>query len=302
MAARLTRAELNPLGGEFRAQVQLGSTPLLMFEYFQPLDYASRWFVNREMEWSKSGSSVFDLEGIQRAELASDNLRVILAAGRQFGNWGEFRIGLSHIFGDTSLRIGPPEFNEESSHIASIEAGFEFDTLNRLSVPTHGTSVSLNWVGPRTDLGSDFDIDVATLSIVKPQTFGANTLLHWWSLGTTTSNRSLGFTPFDAGGLFTLSGFAPQSLSGQHVGVGRLLFYRNIGNPIASAFNTRVYLGASIAVGNVWNDTRDIRWNNTRTAGSLFLVVDSLVGPLYLGYGAAQGGRRSLYLFLGQTF
>ena len=37
-------------------------------------------------------------------------------------------------------------------------------------------------------------------------------------------------------------------------------------------------------------------------AGSLFAVFDTVIGPLYLAYGAGEGGRRSAYLFLGQTF
>jgi hypothetical protein len=54
--------------------------------------------------------------------------------------------------------------------------------------------------------------------------------------------------------------------------------------------------------GNVWQSTNDIAFDNTIIAGSLFVVFDTLLGPIYIAYGAAQGGRRSAYLFLGQTF
>ena len=59
---------------------------------------------------------------------------------------------------------------------------------------------------------------------------------------------------------------------------------------------------AAIEVGNVWQRTDDISFSNTLTAGSVFIIFDTLLGPLYLAYGAAEGGRSSGYLFLGQTF
>ena len=62
------------------------------------------------------------------------------------------------------------------------------------------------------------------------------------------------------------------------------------------------YLGASIEVGNVWQNRADASFRDALTAGSVFVVFDTVVGPIYLAYGAAEGGRQSAYLFLGQTF
>lgn len=46
----------------------------------------------------------------------------------------------------------------------------------------------------------------------------------------------------------------------------------------------------------------DIRLDNLLYAGGAFVIIDSLLGPLYLAWGVAEGGRESPYLFLGQTF
>ena len=67
-------------------------------------------------------------------------------------------------------------------------------------------------------------------------------------------------------------------------------------------FDTPIYVGASVEAGNVWQSSDAIAWDNTLVAGSVFIVFDSILGPLYIAYGAAEGGRRSAYLFLGQTF
>ncbi|HKN47596.1 MAG TPA: patatin-like phospholipase family protein, partial [Candidatus Polarisedimenticolia bacterium] len=44
--ARYTRTRMNPLGAEWRNDVQLGRTRRLASELFQPLDFSGRWFVS----------------------------------------------------------------------------------------------------------------------------------------------------------------------------------------------------------------------------------------------------------------
>lgn len=302
VAARLTRTEINKLGGEIRVELQVGETPRVFAELFQPLDYESRWFINPQVELSRSGDSVFDNSGSQLLQLGSDDARISLDGGRQFGNWGGFRFGVTRLFSESEIRIGPPDFPDGSAELTNVTASFEYDTVDKLAVPRFGANVSLEWIAPRESLGSDFDVDVTALDFLKPQTWGNNTLLHWWSFGSTTKGDEFGLRPFSLGGLFSLSGYAPQELDGRHVGIGRLLYYRRLGDRVLPAINTTIYVGASIETGNVWQDTAAISFDNTLTAGSVFVVFDSLLGPLYIAYGAAEGDRKSAYLFLGQTF
>jgi NTE family protein len=302
VAARLTRTEINRLGGEFRAELQIGETPRLFAELYQPLDYASRWFVNPQIEFARSGSGLFDNNGLQIAQIGSDDARLSLDGGRQFGNWGAFRVGVSRVHSDAELRIGMPGFPGGSAQFTSLTADFEYDTIDRVAVPRSGTNLGIEWIGPRESLGSDITVDLASLSFLKPLTWGNNTLLHWWELGSTTKDETAGISPFSLGGLFSLSGYAPDELDGKHVGIGRMLYYYRLGDQTLALFDTPIYVGGSVEAGNVWQTTDAIAWDNTLVAGSVFIVFDSILGPLYIAYGAAEGGRRSAYLFLGQTF
>ena len=63
-----------------------------------------------------------------------------------------------------------------------------------------------------------------------------------------------------------------------------------------------VYLGATLEAGNVWDDRGDMAFNDLIIAGSMFLGLDSPIGPVYLAYGHAEGGNDSVYLFLGRPF
>ena len=302
LAARLTRTEVNQLGGEFRAEVQIGETPRVFLEFFQPLDYQSRWFVNPEFEFARVGIDVFGNGGVQLAQLGSDSTRIAFDIGRQFANWGEFRFGVQSLHSDVDQRIGPPELAGGSAESNSFSARFSVDTIDRVAVPRSGTSLDIEWTGARESIGSDSTFDLLGVGFLTAQTWGKNTLFHWWEAGSTVKEDSGNLSPFSLGGLFSLSGYAPDELSGRHAAIGRLLYYRRLGDQLLPVFDTSVYLGASIELGNVWQDSDDIAFDNTLTAGSVFVVFDSLLGPLYIAYGAAEGGRRSAYLFLGQTF
>ena len=301
IAARLTRTEINRLGGEIRAEVQVGQTTRLFAELFQPLDYASRWFVNPQLEYERSSQGVF-IDGRQVAKVRSNETAIALDAGRQFGNWGEFRVGVSRTRADADLQIGPPGFESTLVQLTNISAGFGFDTIDRVAIPRTGTNIAVVWSGSREPLGSDLSFDIAALFLLKPQTWGRNTLLHWWELGTTVRDEAADVSPFTLGGLFNLSGYAANELGGKHAGMGRLLYYYRLGDQALSLFDTPIYLGASLEAGNVWQSTDAISFDNTLFAGSVFVVFDTLLGPLYLAYGAAEGDRQSAYLFLGQTF
>jgi NTE family protein len=63
-----------------------------------------------------------------------------------------------------------------------------------------------------------------------------------------------------------------------------------------------VYAGASLEAGNVWDDLDNADVEDLLIAGSVFLGADTPLGPLYLAVGRGEGGRDSLYFFLGRTF
>jgi NTE family protein len=271
-------------------------------EFCQPLDYASRWFVNPQIEFLRSSSGIFDTGGLQLAELGSEAPRLAIDVGRQFGNWGEFRTGYSNLEARGELRIGSPELDIESFRVAGITTSFVYDTIDRISVPRAGMQAAARWVASREQLGADAGFDLLSFSVLKPITWGSNTILNWWDFGTTVNDTSSGLAPYSLGGLFNLSGYASDELEGKYAGIGRLLYYRRFGGQALSALSTPIYFGGSIEIGNVWQDRDSIGIGNTLFAGSLFMVLDSVLGPLYIANGAAEGGRRSAYLFLGQTF
>jgi NTE family protein len=56
-----------------------------------------------------------------------------------------------------------------------------------------------------------------------------------------------------------------------------------------------------VEIGNVWQARDEISLDNSIGSGSIWVGADTVVGPVYLGYGRAEGGVNSVYFYLGRV-
>ena len=61
------------------------------------------------------------------------------------------------------------------------------------------------------------------------------------------------------------------------------------------------YLGATFEVGNT-SSSHDQLFDEQIYSGSLYFGIDSLIGPMYIGVGMAEGGRYLPFLTIGSIF
>ena len=66
--------------------------------------------------------------------------------------------------------------------------------------------------------------------------------------------------------------------------------------------NLPVYAGFSVEGGQLWTDRSDVDFGDLIGAGSIYLGIDSPVGPLYLAYGHTEESQSAIYLSLGWPF
>ena len=100
------------------------------------------------------------------------------------------------------------------------------------------------------------------------------------------------------GGFFDISGLNRNQLSGQHATRVGAAYYRRIGDlALFPAF-----AGMSLELGNAWESREDISSRDAILGGSFWAGVDTPVGPVYVGYGRAEGGEDAFYISLGRVF
>ncbi|MEO8102272.1 MAG: esterase, partial [Betaproteobacteria bacterium] len=107
------------------------------------------------------------------------------------------------------------------------------------------------------------------------------------------------FNQYSLGGFLNLSAYRPGELLGQAVGFGRLSYYRRLGQ-FSNPFGRSMYAGLSAEFARISDVSDQLGNAETRNSFGAFVGIDTLIGPLYLGYGRARERTSIFYLFLGQ--
>jgi NTE family protein len=303
-AVRFVLTEINDLGAEFLGDLQVGSNPKITGEFYQPLTALPTWFVapsarieQRDLPIYTSNSEIADFRD-REAEADLD-------FGRNLGDWGEVRFGIHRLNGATRYRYGDPDLVEESYNEGEWFSKFSVDLLDNVHFPKSGQNFTLQWDAERKDLGSDYASDRLKADYLWAHTTGRNTLLLWTTFGTTLDGDikpTLLPEFYTLGGFFNLSGLAPTSLYGPNFGIARAIYFRRISRGGEGFLEFPAYIGMSLELGNTWEERSQVSFGSARKDGSVFLALDTFLGPVYLGSGYDTRGHSAYYLFLGQTF
>ena len=302
-AARTTMAEITKYGGEWVVDLQVGETPRLSTELYLPVGYRSRWFVMPHAEFQIRTLPIIDQSDRILAEYRVRTTDFGLDLGRELGNYGEIRVGAGRTIGTARVRVGDPLLPASEFDTQDFFSEFRYDTVDNINFPRHGASFQLGWKREHDLDGISPDADLLAFDQLYAHSWGRNTAILWTSGGTRLDNevdqlRSF----FSLGGFLNMSGITPESLAGPHYAIARGIYYRQVGRGGQGFLNVPVFVGTSIEVGNVWSSRHDISLDSARTNGSLFIGLDTLLGPVYLATGFDEGGGSAYYLFLGRTF
>lgn len=298
LSARLTRAGVNRLGAEWRTDVQVGTEPLLVSEFYQPLSFDARYFVAPRIELHQENFRTFSGEDRIARYRVSDSLFGI-DVGRELGRWGEFRIGAFRGAGEARLKVGDPVLPNIDFETGGIFANFAVDTLDNAQIPLHGSRVNLRWEMSRPGLGADNEIDTVMTELMTVNTWGRHTVSLGFDFSTTIQSANEVQNFFPLGGFLRMSGLARGEISGPHAGLARLVWYRRSGETGGGLVDFPLYIGASVEAGNVWQQRSDISTGSLLMSGSLFVGLDTYFGPLYIVGGMTERGKSNFYLSLG---
>jgi NTE family protein len=296
LAVAYTRTELNPLGGEWRTGLAIGGAPGLFSELYQPLDPQTRWFFQPSINLQEYKVPVFEGDD-QTGELSLQYSGGGFAFGREFGTCCELRMGLRRFNGEANLRIGDPTVPSDPFDGGDFVMSMATDELDNRNFPRNGALASIEWRASREYLGADDDYDQARINYIKARTAGRYTFLVRAEAGTTFSGVAPVESLYRTGGFLNLSGLQQNALSGQSFGLLSVGTLRRLGDIAVLP----AYIGTSVELGNAWQDHSDFG-EDAIVAGSMYVGLDSFLGPLYVGYGRAEGGRGSFYFILGRVF
>jgi len=300
ISSRLTMTGINPLGAEWRNDLQLGTEPRLTSEFYQPLSFDSRYFVAPHADLEQKNFNAFSNQtNIARYRVTEASIG--LDIGRELGRWGEIRLGIVRGAGDARVKVGDPSLTNFDFDIGGVFARFSVDTLDDAQIPKSGSRISLEWSLSRPGLGADSKFDIVEATIDKVWSWDKNTVQIGLEFATTIESDNLIQNFFPLGGFLRLSGLERGAISGPHSGLARLVYYRSAGETGGGLFDMPLYFGGSLEAGNTWQRRSEMSFDAAILSGSLFAGIDTYIGPVFLAVGLTEHGDSSFYLFLGSA-
>jgi NTE family protein len=300
-SASLTWTNLNSFGAEWRSVFRIGERQQLSTEFYQPLVRSGEYFLSLSGGFSERNLNLFS-DGQILGQVRVRETTGLLSVGRIFGNAAQVTAGILRGSGATRSNIGS-NIPSSDFDVGGYVVTAAYDTYDNIYFPKQGARANLRWTGQRQSVGASFDVDIVSSGLGTAKTWGVHTLIGGFTLQSQLKDVAGAQNLVTTGGLFQLSGFQRDELSGRHSAVGRTIYYRKLrSNPLRGFLDATLYVGGSLELGNAWQDSGDISFSSTMLAGSLFLGADTFIGPVYFAGGLAQGGNSALYLFVGRPF
>jgi NTE family protein len=287
------RTHLNRLRGDLKTHVEIGRRTLFSTELYQPLDPGQRFFVSPSLGWDRSVRDVF-LGDAVTARYFETRLQARLDAGLALGP-----IGVLRDRSRFSVEIGDPALDDVEADRAGAVLLARFDQLDNAKLPRSGWAAEVGAGVYGKVLGGDWSYDEVSASAMGARSFG-----EWTVHGGVEASGPFGGTTlpfFDLnrmGGFGRVSGLRTGQVSGQYAGLARVGTRFRV-SKLPSLVGSGIFVGATVEAGNVWDRTRDIGLSSLIWGGSLYGAADTILGPVYLGWGVAEEGRNTFFFSLG---
>jgi NTE family protein len=300
-ALRHLMLAVNQRGGEWATVLQGGGIDVVSTQFYQPLDLKMRWFVSPTIEYRNEtrflwadASPVAEVD-LKRLELRAD-------AGRVLGNWGELRAGAYWSDYNVSAQVGSPILPVGDARDGGVSAVFRIDTVDSIQFPRHGAALEAEQRYALDSFGADLENRRSHLIGGYAWSIGRTTLFPVLEVGINHEDDFVIQSGFGAGGWLKLSGLGRDELLGNDMALARLGIYRELAKFDLGALSQRVYVGMSLEAGNAWLADETIDWASLRYGGAVFVGAETVLGPVFLGWGWTEPDRGRFSFILGERF
>jgi NTE family protein len=308
VSGRTTIYDVAGLGSEIRLDFALGTLLKAGGELYRPV--GPRWLFVAPNAFVDHGerNRFTDDRLVGEYRYTRSDAGVDLGIG--FGRSAELRAGVETAYIEETLRVGDPQLPEVrgDEQIASVR--FTFDGQDNPVVPSRGVRGSAS--AKRFFSAPEVTGDPAVVeSISNPQQFWQAeidaTAFHSITPRNRIFFRAAAGTSFDAhpyfndfslGGPFRMSAYLNDELRGSHFAMAAAGYLWQLPRLPAWA-GGHAYLGAWVEAGSAFESRSTVVWHQDIGGG---LIIDSMLGPVFVGLSAGPGGHRRFYASLGPLF
>ncbi len=301
MLLNYTKTEINDLGGEIRADLELGGKKLsAASEWFQPVNGSRAFFFEPSISYVSEEIPIYD----GGKEVAEDNQEELIGTfdvGIHGYEFGEIRLGFlgGNVWSDVDF--AGIKLADISDTLSAFTTSLVIDQLDDRVFPTKGFKFELNGLFSSESIGATETYTKVDTKLVKPFTFGHHTITPAFngggSMGTTLPIYAL----YDAGGFHSFAGLAPYQIRGNYYAITSLE-YRYQLMQLPPTLGNEVFGIARGDLGNTWFNADDIKFDNLRSGALIGVGADTIIGLCVLSFGKAESMNPRLYFSIGNIF
>ncbi len=302
---------LTQYGGEWRNAVRLGFEKLLSSEFYMPLDPKQHFYTRSEFSYVNLDWPLYS-NNMRVLNLEQTNYRLDLGVGINYIQEGSVELGFTAEAGDVRNAV----FLEDLDY-SSVGAylKFGFDNLNSINFPTSGNRFTVDFYY-RWDDNPVLDNEDIMLEKGDKSGNSMQIEVNWRGAVSINNHAFVGIASFDTvnddsevnihiaelGGFLNLSGYHKRALVGRHKLFGAIVYQYDLGRDMLGMTDYPLYIGTSLEAGNIWEKHSEIDVDNLIYGGSFYFGTDTSMGPVALGFGWADDGEASVFIFLGRNW
>jgi NTE family protein len=172
------------------------------------------------------------------------------------------------------------------------------DQLDSTSFPRNGYRLDGQVMSSATQLGASDSYNRWGGNFVGAKSFGAHTFLLGLAGGGSFGANPLPLYDYlSFGGFMRMTGYRDGQLRNDSMSYGRLTYMNQLFKmPLLEG----VYVGLSLEAARLGRPLVPTGIQGDVASASLFLAVDTPLGPAYLAYGQTRDGNSNLYFYLGK--
>ncbi len=296
-----TRTQLNPLGGELQAELEVGGNQRRVFaELYQPVSKSEHFFLAPSALYSLEKISVYE----DNRDVADVDQRFAtggLDAGISFFEYGEARIGVLAGQAYVSGNSGGTSLSSLNDTIVGATLRLRLDQLNDPIFPSSGYQVDFDGLFASQDIGSSETFSKLEFKALAPFTLGSHTIIPKLALGHSLGTDLPFYAQFEVGGLNSFAGYASHQLRGNAYGVGSLEYRYRLGQ-LPPTLGNGIYALTRADAGRVWIDSSDVQLSDLTYGGMLGLGADTIIGTCTFAVGKAEDIPPRVYFLIGNPF
>jgi NTE family protein len=230
--------------------------------------------------------------------------------GVNFGRRAQLRVGVDAAHLEETLRVGDPSLPEANGAQEFASARFVYDGQDSQVVPSRGLYAGAGarrFFSAPAITGPPAIVDViqnpqefwqAEFDVTGFHSIGRRNRIFFRAAAGTSFDAHPYFNDFSLGGPFRMSAYLNDELRGPSVALAAAGYMRQLPR-LPSWVGGRAYLAVWVEGGSAFQSRSAITWHQDAAVG---LIIDSLIGPVFIGGSVGPGGHSRVYFSLGPIF